>query len=64
MVKIDIVHGDKYTLWTLLKQRRVWAAGLSAIATALSVLGLAQWIPVVTMVAGVLCLSSYVVPKQ
>ena len=46
------------------KQRRVWAAILSGLATILVVLGQGQYVAVITAIAGVLGLSSYVKPKK
>lgn len=47
-----------------LKQRRVWAAILSAISVAAVSLGYPMVSAVATAVAGVLGLDSYVRPKQ
>jgi len=46
------------------KQRRVWAAILSGVATALVVIGQGKYVAVITAVAGVLGLHSYVLPKK
>ena len=55
---------EKYSLKNLLKQRRVWAAFLSAIA----VIGMSMGEPTVagicTALAGTLGLRSYIAPKE
>jgi len=48
----------------LLKQRRIWAAGLSAIAVVGLSLGYPQVAGICTALAGALGLDSYVRPKK
>jgi len=46
------------------KQRRVWAALLSGLATVLVVLGQGKYVAVITVIAGALGLHSYIIPKK
>lgn len=48
----------------LLRQRRVWAAGLSALAALLGSLGHWQAVELLSLLAGSLALHSYVKPKK
>jgi hypothetical protein len=48
----------------LIKQRRVWAALLSAIAAVAVVYDKTLWVEVCVIVAGTLSLSSFVKPKK
>lgn len=47
-----------------IKQRRIWAALLSGLASVLLVMGQEKWVAVVTLAAGVLGLHSYISPKK
>ena len=55
---------NKYGLIELLKQRRVWAAALSAVAAGLGVFGYWNYVELISLVAGALALHSYVKPKK
>jgi len=46
------------------KQRRVWAAILSGLATILVVFGQVQYVAIITAIAGALGLVSYIKPKK
>lgn len=48
----------------LLKQRRVWAAALSAVAVVCAVFGQVLAVEMITGLAGALALHSYVRPKD
>lgn len=61
--KVSIWGDEKYELLTLLKQRRVWAALLSAFAAGAIALGKVEVAAICTVVAGSLGLHSYVKPK-
>jgi hypothetical protein len=59
-IKKSIVQ--KVCFW--FKQRRVWAAGLSALAAVLGSLGYSQYVELVALIAGGLALHSFVKPKK
>ncbi len=54
----------KYKIVTLLKQRRIWATILSAIAVISLSLGQQEITGICTAIAGVLGLHSYIQPKK
>ena len=55
---------NKFNILTLLKQRRVWAALLSAVAVVAVSLGYEPIAQLMTLLAGGLGLDSYIRPKQ
>jgi hypothetical protein len=64
MVKLQIVEENKFDIVTLLKQRRVWAAVLSAIAVFSVALGYPLVAQLCGVLAGSLGLASYISPKK
>ena len=58
------MKSKKYNIIELLKQRRVWAAILSAIAVVSVVIGQPQVAIICTSLAGAFGLRSYIAPKE